>query len=127
MSFGGIQVILFGDFFQLAPVGDDDEWGEISSQYCFESPLWKEMYNKEKKNEMELTICYRQKGDDTFIKLLNQVRKGKISRRNHELLQTRMTMNGGGGRRRRRRRRKSEDNTNEIISVEIDSIVNKSR
>lgn len=34
--FGGVQVILCGDFMQLPPVSKDD-----TAKFCFESPLWK--------------------------------------------------------------------------------------
>lgn len=36
--FGGLQVCLVGDFYQLAPVSKDAE-----AKYCFESPLWQRM------------------------------------------------------------------------------------
>lgn len=35
-SFGGMQVICDGDFFQLPPIGNDVDEGK----YCFESVLW---------------------------------------------------------------------------------------
>lgn len=65
--FGGIQLIITGDFFQLPPVGSD-------VQYCFESSLWKQMFNK---NIVVLNNVYRQK-DDTFAKVLNKIREGVV-------------------------------------------------
>jgi ATP-dependent DNA helicase PIF1 len=82
--FGGIQIICVGDFFQLPPVGDadDDEGGE-SSRYCFESAVWRETFQIG--DHVKLSKIFRQE-DEKFIKLLNQVRIGRISRSSHEIL-----------------------------------------
>jgi ATP-dependent DNA helicase PIF1 len=80
--FGGVQVVFIGDFFQLPPIGGMDE--PTASQYCFESSLWGETFTKE--NHIKLTQIFRQKGDNRFIKILSQVREGRISRSSHELL-----------------------------------------
>lgn len=72
--FGGIQVIFIGDFYQLPPVGkiDDPE----SRKFCFESPLWKTTF---KNNcHIQLRTLYRQK-DPEYIKVLEEVRSGKLS------------------------------------------------
>jgi ATP-dependent DNA helicase PIF1 len=65
-SFGGIQIISFGDPFQLPP---------IKSAYLFEDLRWLEMKFK----MIELKENFRQFGDDLFIKILSEVRMGKIS------------------------------------------------
>lgn len=72
--FGGIQVILSGDFHQLAPMGDD--------KYCFESTRWNENMDE----QIELHTIHRQQ-DPKFTKILNQIRKGRISRKSYNLLQ----------------------------------------
>lgn len=77
MPFGGIQLIFSGDFFQLPPIGDD----ETSRAFCFESSLWNITFRK----QVELTSIFRQKSD-TFVKILNQVRKGRISRKSYDIL-----------------------------------------
>ncbi|MEI8176654.1 MAG: AAA family ATPase, partial [Candidatus Omnitrophota bacterium] len=71
--FGGVQIILFGDLFQLPPVVDRDMgavMGELyASPYFFSARVIREM----RLGRLELTKIYRQK-DDAFIALLNKVR-----------------------------------------------------
>jgi ATP-dependent DNA helicase PIF1 len=79
--FGGLQVIFSGDFYQLPPVGDDED--KTTKQFCFESPTWPLVF----KNQMRLTTMFRQK-DPTYCKVLNQIRVGRISRNSIALLQS---------------------------------------
>jgi len=65
--FGGIQVLLFGDFFQLPPV-------EKSNGFCFESETWHEL-NLE---TIFLEKIYRQT-DEEFIKSLNNIRLNQLT------------------------------------------------
>lgn len=64
--FGGIQVILFGDFLQLPPVLRDDE------QICLKGQLWEVANIK----TILLTTNFRQKDDTSYYNLLKDVRKG---------------------------------------------------
>ena len=70
--FGGIQVILSGDFYQLPPV---------NGKFCFTSDCWTEAIQK----TIVLGQCFRQTQKE-FTKILNQIRKGRISRRTYERL-----------------------------------------
>lgn len=79
--FGGVQVIFTGDFFQLPPVGNDDE----SSCFCFESMSWSEVFPWE--NHIELNYIFRQE-DDIYKKVLNQVRRGELDNESIHILQT---------------------------------------
>ena len=74
--FGGIQILFSGDFYQLPPVED------INS-FCFESPLWNELFKKE--NQIELKTIYRQ-SDEEFKIILNEVRKGILSKEHEKKL-----------------------------------------
>jgi len=65
--FGGIQLVLSGDFFQLPPVSLS------SCGFAFESPAWSAAAVK----MVELRTVVRQSGDQAFINLLNQIRVGK--------------------------------------------------
>lgn len=81
--FGGIQLIFCGDFYQLPPVGDDED--PDTKQFCFESPLWEDTFDI----QMELTQVFRQ-NDMSFIKMLHQIRKGRISKSTISKLQARI-------------------------------------
>jgi len=65
MPFGGIRLILVGDFFQLPPV---------DGEYCFNTDLWKELNIK----THVLTEVFRQ-NDAKFVKILNEVRVGQLT------------------------------------------------
>ena len=79
--FGGVQLIFTGDFFQLPPVGDDDD----SSRFCFESNEWLETFPW--MNHIELKHIFRQ-DDDVYKKVLNQVRRGELDAECTSILQT---------------------------------------
>ena len=79
--FGGVQIIFTGDFFQLPPVGNDEE----SSRFCFESVNWIQVFPW--KNHIELKHIFRQE-DDIYKKVLNQVRRGELDNESISILQT---------------------------------------
>ena len=60
---GGIQVLLLGDFYQLPPVGKDKD--DIA--FCFESDLWRETFSVDQ--HILFTTIYRQK-DKVYQKIL---------------------------------------------------------
>lgn len=64
--FGGIQLVLVGDFFQLPPIQQYEGY-----EFLFECPIWKQMNLK----CFQLEKVYRQ-DDDYFVGLLNRVRVG---------------------------------------------------
>ena len=73
MPFGGIQLVLCGDFFQLPPV--IKKGSEPSSvKFMFEAAAWRE-------NELRPVVLrqvFRQK-ERGFVDLLDQMRRGKLS------------------------------------------------
>ena len=75
--FGGIQVLLVGDFFQLPPVNKSDE----PTMFAFESDAWKEAIT----TSIELTQIQRQK-DEIFQKVLKEARVGALSKESCEIL-----------------------------------------
>lgn len=81
-SFGGIQVIFSGDFFQLPPV-NKDEIDIENSKFCFESNEWSNVFKQD--CQIELKKIYRQ-SNEQYIKILNQIRVGKLKRSSYELL-----------------------------------------
>jgi ATP-dependent DNA helicase PIF1 len=77
--FGGAQIVLFGDPYQLAPVpGDVDERAYFDDQYrsmwFFDAKIWDETDLR----IYELTDIHRQK-DDQFKYMLNAVRHGRVT------------------------------------------------
>lgn len=67
--FGGIQLVLCGDFHQLPPVG-----AGADGEFCFESPMW----DAAVPHRYELTEVFRQR-DAAFVALLAEVRSGVLS------------------------------------------------
>ena len=79
--FGGVQIVLCGDFFQLPPVR---RAGEPEAYFAYRSKAWK---------EANFVICYleeqhRQK-DDVSIVVLNEIRSGVLSDTSYEHIQSR--------------------------------------
>ena len=79
--FGGIHLILSGDFCQLPPIEDLDEIKEKEKDYCFKSILWNKLidYN------LCLNTIFRQE-DQTFQKMLNKIRIGKVDDQINKIL-----------------------------------------
>jgi ATP-dependent DNA helicase PIF1 len=84
MLFGGIQVLVFGDFLQLAPVYKSTD-PTPSRIFAFESDLWRRMFTKE--NSFYLKKIYRQT-DERYLELLQRMRVGKLNRDDIIYLQT---------------------------------------
>jgi len=80
-SFGGIQVLLLGDFYQLPPVSKEEE----DSRYCFESERWAEVIHE----KIILNEIMRQK-DPIFQKVLSEVRVGRMSDETIKIIQSRI-------------------------------------
>lgn len=87
-SFGGVQLLLIGDLYQLPPVIKDDEWKILSPYY--KSPFFFNSHVIENYPPIyiELEKIYRQ-NDPLFIHLLNQVRNNDINKDAKELLNSR--------------------------------------
>lgn len=81
--FGGIQVIMSGDFYQLPPVGNKGD--PDSYRFCFESPLWDETFDY----QMLLDKPFRQ-NDEEYVEVLNQIREGKLYKNGYSLLKKRV-------------------------------------
>ena len=75
VPFGGLQVIFSGDFYQLPPVKSATEEQE-AGMFCFEHPLWCQLFPKE--NHIELKMVIRQR-EPEYLKVLKYVRRGKIT------------------------------------------------
>jgi len=78
LPFGGVQVILIGDTFQLPPIADVEQW-EILKEY-YSSPFFfsSKVVIENRPIYIELKKIYRQK-EQEFIDLLNKIRVNQIS------------------------------------------------
>jgi len=80
--FGGVQLVVCGDFFQLPPI-------DLSKQgFAFESECWPEVI----KCSVLLKQVFRQRGDTTLIDILNEARIGELSRQSAEVLRRHSTL-----------------------------------
>ncbi|KJK76786.1 hypothetical protein H634G_07827 [Metarhizium anisopliae BRIP 53293] len=68
---GGIQLVITGDFFQLPPVPDADK---RDSKFAFDAATWSTSID----HTIGLTQVFRQR-DPEFARMLNEMRIGKIS------------------------------------------------
>lgn len=78
LPFGGVQVLLIGDMYQLPPVIKSDEIALLSSAYSAFYFFNSKVIEKYFPVFVELTKIYRQK-DVSFVEILNAVRLNKIS------------------------------------------------
>lgn len=103
LPFGGLQVILCGDFFQLPPISRANNWsdgrsdgqsnlygdssdGALDSYFIYRSKAWR---------DGKFTVCYLEENyrhkDDASILVLNDIRSGEISQKSHEHLLARQS------------------------------------
>ena len=78
--FGGVQVVISGDFFQLPPISRT----QTDKRFAWQSPTWK---------ELELQTCYLEKkfrqDDNQLISVLDEIRSGNISQTTYDILNSR--------------------------------------
>lgn len=109
LIFGGIQLILAGDFLQLPFIPDQKSPSKTAEPFLFETPTWRRMFaalpsNEEKAHKakkgpsgkvdvggemIHLTRVYRQR-DKEFIELLQAVRFASLTPAHIALLQSRV-------------------------------------
>lgn len=86
--FGGVQVLLIGDMYQLPPVVKDEEWKILSSYYKSRFFFSSQVLKASPPVYIELDKIYRQT-EASFVSLLNQVRNNELDQSGLDLLQSR--------------------------------------
>lgn len=80
--FGGLQVILCGDFFQLPPITEE---GFAHSSFAFKADAWR---------ELDLKICYideqHRQQDEEFLKVLSDIRSSDLSENTYDIITSRL-------------------------------------
>jgi len=86
--FGGVQVLLIGDLYQLPPVAKREDWAFMRQAYA--SPYFFESYvlRRNPVLQIELTTVFRQT-EPEFINILNSIRNNQISESDLQLLNKR--------------------------------------
>jgi ATP-dependent DNA helicase PIF1 len=90
LPFGGVQMILVGDFLQLPPVVTDydlQRYKDLKEPYCFQSDVWGHAGFR----AFNLTTNYRQ-GEGDFLNALERIRVGDISESTKAMLNSRMNV-----------------------------------
>jgi ATP-dependent exoDNAse (exonuclease V) alpha subunit len=92
--FGGKQLLLVGDIFQLEPVVKEDEWRLMqpfyASAYFFSAKVWQQMQLV----SVELRKVYRQ-SDSEFIAILDRIRENAATDADLNAINSRVTAADG--------------------------------
>lgn len=78
LPFGGVQVILIGDTFQLPPIADNEQWRILSQFYKTPFFFSSKVIEQNTPLYIELKKIYRQ-NEQEFIDLLNRVRVSQVT------------------------------------------------
>jgi ATP-dependent DNA helicase PIF1 len=76
--FGGVQVVLVGDLYQLPPVVHEAEAGYLNARYATPYFFSADSFRSEDFPTVALTTVFRQQGDDRMAAILNEIREGVL-------------------------------------------------
>jgi hypothetical protein len=76
--FGGVQIVLVGDLYQLPPVVTEHEAAFFTTRY--ETPYFfsADTFRRDEFPTVALTTVFRQLGDDRMTAILNEIREGVL-------------------------------------------------
>lgn len=84
LPFGGLQVVLVGDFFQLPPVANKNKGGQ-AVEFAFDSEVWR---------ALQPTVCYlteqHRQEDSVFLNILSAIRRNEFDETHYESISERM-------------------------------------
>ena len=87
--FGGIQMVFFGDLFQLSPVVENEARQLLEERYTSPYFFSAKVFDACHLRAIELSTIYRQK-DSTFMELLNRVRNKEHTEEDLDILNKRV-------------------------------------
>lgn len=82
--FGGVQVVLVGDLYQLPPVVTEAETDYFATRYRTPYFFSADTFQRDQFPTIALTTVFRQLGDDQMTSILNDVREGVLVGHAHE-------------------------------------------
>ena len=91
VPFGGAQVIVVGDLYQLPPIVTREEMGVFSEFYTTPYFFSSDAFSSAGFSVIELTNIFRQK-DPTYVNLLNKIRVGEVTSEDLALINTRVVV-----------------------------------
>lgn len=97
LPFGGVQVMLIGDTFQLPPIADNEQWSILSQFYKTPFFFSSKIIEQNTPLYIELKKIYRQ-NEQEFIDLLNRVRVSQVNTNDFSVLNAKYnpTFSGNG-------------------------------
>ncbi|KAB8151825.1 AAA family ATPase [Kordia sp. TARA_039_SRF] len=95
LPFGGVQVILIGDTFQLPPIADNEQWRILSQFYKTPFFFSSKVIEQNTPLYIELKKIYRQ-NEQEFIDLLNRVRVSQVTPNDFTTLNAKYNPNFSG-------------------------------
>lgn len=90
LPFGGLQVIMCGDFFQNAPIRRTLEGEDLPPLFAFQSRVYRQIIVK----HINLQTIHRQK-DEAFQRILKEVRFSQLTEESAAVLRSRIKANVG--------------------------------
>lgn len=89
MPFGGVQIVLVGDLFQLPPVVTEPETTSFDHTYATPYFFSAKRFRREDFHTVDLGHVFRQSGDPELTSILNSLREGVFVGRAREVLNAR--------------------------------------
>lgn len=86
--FGGVQVLVIGDLFQLSPVAREEEWRMLQDYYSGPYFFQAHVFQQLNPIYIELDHVFRQTNMD-FVEILNQVRNNTLTSQSLQMLNSR--------------------------------------